>query len=283
MPVGKFISSTFKLASVAIVAGALALSGCAVAPSAEELVSTKDECSQFRTPFTAISQERDARIAKYAKVGAAAGAAVGGVLARSTGNNPIGGLLVGAVAGAAMGAVGGYLNDLQKRSSTVAGLQRAVAGDAARDLRQTDRLVSSLASLNQCRLNQIKRVERSVRAGGSREAARAQIAAIKQKVSVDNRVINAVVGDLTRTRNLYIGALRQSGADTDGYVASIQQYRPRVTSPQQTSVRVNQNGRPQTSNAVANLGYAEKELSAGAAAHADIVNKELRALNDLLI
>lgn len=283
MPIARFIGTTSKLATVAVVVASLALTGCAVAPTSQELMSTKDECSQFRAPFTQISNERQARIEKYAKVGAAGGAVVGGAVAQAAGENALAGMLVGALAGAALGATGGYLNDLQRRASSTAGLQRAVAGDASRDLQQTDRLVASMTSLNRCRLAQIQAVEKSVRAGGSRDAARAKINAIKQKVSVDNKAINAVVGDLTRTRNLYIGALRQTGADTESYVASIQRYTPRVTSPQRTSLDVNRGARPRTSNAVANLGYAEKELSAGAAAHADIINKEIKALNDLLI
>ncbi|SIS85865.1 hypothetical protein SAMN05421759_104357 [Roseivivax lentus] len=44
------------------------------------------------------------------------------------------------------------------------------------------------------------------------------------------------MGDLTHTRGLYVGALEQTRADIDNFVASIQQYQPRVTSPQQTSL-----------------------------------------------
>lgn len=283
MYLGKFFGKSFKMANIVVVSAALVLAGCAVAPTAEELAATRDECSRFRTPFTEISTERNQRIARFAEIGAGVGAVVGQQVAAQRGENQLAGLLVGALAGAAVGATGGYLSDLQKRSSTTAGLQRAVAGDASRDLQQTDRLVSAMTSLNQCRLQQIAQVERSVRAGGDRAAATAQVRLIRQKVAIDNRVINAVVGDLTRTRGLYIGALNQTGANTDNFVASIQQYQPRVTSPQQTALRVDRSQRPRTSNAVANLGFAEKELSAGAAAHVQTIDAALADLNTLLI
>lgn len=286
MKTGNFLGRSFKLANVAILSAALFISGCAVAPTAptaEELAATRDECSRFRVPFTTISDERKERIARFAKIGAGVGAVVGQAVARERNQNPLAGALVGALAGAAVGATGGYLSDLQKRSSSTAGLQRAVNGDASRDLRETDRLVTAMTSLNRCRLQQINQVERSVRAGGDRDAATAKIIQIRQNVNVDNRVINAVVGDLTRARGLYIGALNQSGANTDNFVSSIQQYQPRVTSPQQTSLQVNPSQRPQTSSAVANLGYAEKELSAGAAAHVQTIDAALDDLNALLI
>ncbi|KQI70742.1 hypothetical protein AN191_16305 [Loktanella sp. 5RATIMAR09] len=283
MKTGNFFGRSFKLANVAILSAALFISGCAVAPTAEELEATRDECSRFRTPFTTISDERKERIARFAQIGAGVGAVVGQAVARERDQNPIAGALVGALAGAAVGATGGYLSDLQKRSTSTAGLQRAVNGDASRDLRETDRLVTAMTSLNRCRLQQINQVERSVRAGGNRDAATAQIRLIRQKVDIDNRVINAVVGDLTRTRGLYIGALNQSGANTDNFVSSIQQYQPRVISPQQTSLRVDRSQRPRTANAVANLGYAEKELSAGAAAHVQTIDAALDDLNALLI
>lgn len=283
MHIGDFFGSSFKLVNVMLVSAAIAISGCAIAPTAQELAATRDECSRFRTPFTKISDERDERIARFAKIGAGVGAVVGQQVARQRDENPLAGALVGALAGAALGATGGYLSDLQKRSSTTAGLQRAVNGDASRDLRETDRLVSAMTSLNRCRLQQIAQVERSVRAGGDRGSAATEIRLIRQKVDIDNRVIKAAVGDLTRTRGIYIGALKQSGADTDNFVSSIRQYQPRVTSPQQTSLRIDRSQRPRTSNAVANLGYAEKELSAGAAAHVQSIDAALDDLNDLLI
>lgn len=283
MYLDKIFGKPFKMANIAIISAALAISGCAVAPTAQELASTQDECSRFRTPFTEISTERNERIARFAQIGAGVGAVVGQQVARQRGENQLSGLLVGALAGAAVGAAGGYLSDVQKRSSTTAGLQRAVAGDATRDLRQTDMLVAAMTSLNECRLGQIVQVERSVRAGGDRAAATAQVRLIRQKVDIDNRVINAVVGDLTQTRGLYIGALNQTGANTDDFVASIERYQPRVTAPQQTALRVDQSQRPRTSNPVVNLGFAEKELSAGAAAHVQSVDAALADLNTLLI
>lgn len=283
MYLGKILSKYFNMANIALISAALVISGCAVGPTAQELAATQDECSRFRTPFTEISTERNERIARFAQIGAGVGAVVGQQNARRRGENELSGLLAGALAGAVVGAAGGYLSDLQERSSTTAGLQRAVAGDATRDLRQTDRLVAAMTSLNECRLRQITQVERSVRAGGDRAAATAQVRLIRQKVDIDNRVINAVVGDLTRTRGLYIGALDQTGANTENYVASIERYQPRVTAPQQTALRVDRSQRPRTSNPVANLGYAEKELSAGAAAHVQSVNAALADLNNLLI
>lgn len=283
MPLIPFFGSSLKTANIVLISAALALSGCVTAPTAQELAATQDECSQFRTPFTAISEERKQRVARFAQIGAGAGAIVGQQIARRNNDDELAGALIGLIAGATLGATAGYLDDLQRRSSTTEGLQRAVNGDASRDLRETDRLVSAMTSLNECRLRQIADVQASVRAGGDREAAAATVRQIRQKVAVDNRVIEAVVGDLTQTRNLYIGALNQTGADTDGFVASIQQYQPQVISPQQTSLRIDRARRPQTNSPVANLGYAERELSAGAAVHVQTIDAALDDLNALLI
>ena len=274
---------TVRLANAVILSAALALSGCAVAPTAQEMAVTQDECSRYRAPFTALSQERNARIANFAQIGAGVGAVVGQNVARNNNDNPLKGALLGALAGAALGATAGYLADLQKRATSTAGLQSAVNGDAARDLRETDRLTASMTALNQCRLSQIAQIEKSVRAGGDRAAATTTLRTIRAKVAVDNRVIDAVVGDLTRTRNLYIGALSQTGADTDTFVASIERYQPRVATPQRTALRVDQSQRPRTANPVANLGFAEKELSAGAVAHAQSIDAALADVNALLI
>ncbi|MBD3786627.1 MAG: hypothetical protein IE922_06600 [Sphingomonadales bacterium] len=283
MTIGVHLGKPLKFAHTLLLGAALALSGCLPAPSAEELRATSDQCSKYRTPFTRISQERDLRIEAYAKIGSTLGATVGVAIAKQRDENEIAGMLLGALAGAALGATSGYLSDLQKRATSTAGLQKAVNGDASRDLRATDALIVAMSSLNRCRLSQIAAVEKSVRAGGDRTAARATIAQIRRSVDVDNRVINAVVGDLTRTRSLYVGALRQTGADTDQFVASIQQYRPKVSSPQQTSLQVSRAQRPRTTSPVANLGYAEKELSAGAAAHVQRVDSALDDLKELLI
>lgn len=283
MPLTQFLGRSFKTVNVVLISTALAVSGCVMAPSAQELAATQDECSRFRTPFTAISTERDQRIARFAQIGAGAGAIVGQQIARRSDQDQLAGALIGLIAGAALGATAGYFNDLQRRASTTEGLQRAVNGDASRDLRETDRLVTAMTSLNACRLRQIAQVEASVRAGGDRNSAAATLRQIRQKVAVDNRVIEAVVGDLTRTRNLYIGALNQTGADTDNFVASIRQYQPQVVTPQRTSLRIDRAQRPQTNSPVANLGYAERELSAGAAAHVQTIDAALNQLNDLLI
>jgi len=282
MPLQDFLQTKLKFMSVAILSSALVLSGCAQAPTSQELAATRDECSSFRTPFTRISTERSERIARYAQIGAGAGLLIGSAIG-SRRNNTLEGALVGALAGALLGALGGYMSDLQRRSQTTAGLQRAVNGDASRDLRQTDELVQAMTRLNTCRLNQIAQVETSVRRGGDRAAATARMRMIRQNVNVDNRVIRAVVGDLTRTRNLYIGALQQTGANTDGFVSSIQSYQPRATTPQQTALRIDRSARPRTSSPVANLGFAERELSAGAAAHLAVIDARIDALNDLLI
>jgi hypothetical protein len=162
-------------------------------------------------------------------------------------------------------------------------LRGAVARDADRDLVEANRLVQNLSSLNNCRLTQVAAVERSVRQGGDRDAAKAKLNRIRASVQVDNRIIDGVVGDLKRTRNVYVGALRQTGADTAGFVDSIERYQPRVSTPQRTALRVNTAGRPRTSNPVANLGYVEKELTVGAKANAESVNNRIGALNDLLI
>ncbi|SPJ26202.1 hypothetical protein [Palleronia abyssalis] len=261
----------------------LIVSGCVAVPTEAELQATRDECSQFRQPFVAIARERNERIKKWASVGATAGGALGANIARNRGDSPIGGALVGALIGGMAGAGAGYYSDLQRRNSSTSALRGAVNADARRDLGQANQLVRNLSSLNNCRLNQIATVERSVQRGGDRGSAQATLNRIKANVRVDNRIIDGVVGDLQRTRNVYVGALRQTGADTAGFVSSIQRYQPQVSTPQRTALRVNTAARPRTNNPVANLGYVEKELTVGAQANAESVNNRIGALNDLLI
>ena len=127
---------TVRLANAVILSAALAVTGCAVAPTMRELAATQDECSRYRAPFTTLSQERNAGIANFAKVGAGVGAVVGQNVARNNDNNPLKGGLLGALAGAALVATASYLVDLQKRHldrGAAAGRERRRRPRPARD------------------------------------------------------------------------------------------------------------------------------------------------------
>ena len=66
------------------------VSGCATVPSDTELQASRDECSQYRQPFLEIARERDARIQRWASIGAAGGVAAGAAIAQSQGEDPAG-------------------------------------------------------------------------------------------------------------------------------------------------------------------------------------------------
>ncbi|MGX0905111.1 starvation-inducible outer membrane lipoprotein [Roseovarius sp. MBR-79] len=104
-----FINMLRRPARIAALCASIGLivSGCVAVPTETELRATKDECSQFRQPFVNIARQRNERIEKWAKIGAAAGVAIGASIARSNNKNVMGG---------AVGRVSNLVEILRRRS-----------------------------------------------------------------------------------------------------------------------------------------------------------------------
>lgn len=274
---------------VLLVAASVALSGCmngiegANTLRVTPAVQRNDPCLQFRAPFEKIRKERQQRIAGWA----AAGAIVGAAATRGRDRNEvIGGILLGAIAGGLLG----YIADVEKRSSTTAGFRSAVSSDARRDVNSTDSLLRSLSQLNSCRVREVRSVVADQRAGRiDKQRARGLLASIRQSTRQDNRIINSVVADLDRVQRTYVSALGQRGTDVSNVQRAKAAYKPRVTNPQRTAasnqiptapVRVEPR---RTSNNLANLGYASKELDAASDAHADSIDLALDDAGNLFL
>lgn len=200
-------------------------------------ISAQDPCSTYREPFVQIKEAQQQQIQEWAAIGAAVGGAgglaVGATVARKQGSNALVGALVGgvigAVAGALAGAALGYYDDLQKRKSSTASLRNAVYSDARNDARTGDRLLDAVEDLNTCRLQAIEQIAADIQRGMDKEQARGRLSQIKAASDADNTLISSVTEGLEDRNKIYVNALAKSGAENaDAYIASVDEYQPRV-------------------------------------------------------
>lgn len=280
-----------RMPLVAAVTVATALAGCDEATSIQgpnlAMVSrANDPCASSIAPFKKLRRERNERIAAYAALAAAASAA----LAKSA-KADNGTVLLAAVVGGLGGAAMGYYHDKQKRTSSTQSLRNAIQRDAAGTVKSSDHLIRSLQQLNACRVGEVRAVVAQQRAGKISQAeAKAQLRVIETSAKSDNRIINAVVRDITGDQKLYVNALGRTG-DTRAKSATsaAANYKPRVSNPQATSGSKSISSRPisvsrsRPSSSLNNIGYAAKELDAGGEAHVNAVQDAISVANELLI
>lgn len=243
-----------------------------------------DPCAAPLAPFKKLRRERNERIAAYAALGATAAATTAALQGRNQKDT-----IFAAVLGGIGGAAAGYYADKQKRTSTTTALRRAVQRDAAGTVRSSDRLIRSLQQLNACRVGEVRSVVAQQRAGKISQAqAKAQLKVIKASARSDNRIINAVVGDIIGDQKLYVSALDRSGdARAKKARSAAAKYKPRVSNPQKTAGRISKKpisvARSRPSSSVSNIGFAAKELDRGADVHVEAVEDAISVANELLI
>lgn len=280
-----------RMPLVVALTAATALAGCDEAstlssPNLAVASRANDPCASSIAPFKKLRRERNERIAGYAALAAAASAAI----AKSAGADSKT-TLIAAVVGGLGGAALGYYHDKQKRTSSTQSLRNAIQRDAAGTVNSSDRLIRSLQQLNACRVGEVRTVVAQQRAGKiTQSQAKAQLRMIEASAKADNRIINAVVGDITGDQRLYVNALGRSG-DTraKGATTAAASYKPRVSNPQKTSGGKSISSKPisvsrsRPSSSVNNIGYAAKELEAGGEAHVAAVEDAISVANELLI
>jgi len=151
-------------------------------------IDPNDSCSRFQQAIVdARAKENQLRVQNVA-LGALTGAAIGATLAG--GDNRQGGALAGLVIGGILADAGTVQNQQNQRNVDAALLKdiNSKAGTATRLLTDGGKAASSLRN---CRLGQIKSLERSVRNKAiSTDSARAQLIALQRRAAVDNRVIS---------------------------------------------------------------------------------------------
>jgi outer membrane lipoprotein SlyB len=230
-----------RSALATLLTASVILQGCAQVSQVTQnpratYIAASDQCSPFREPFVQIREQQREQIARWAALGAVAGAGAGTVIGAanrdklSTGQRLA--LVIGStLAGAALGAIAGYYSDLQKRSGQTQGFQQAIYNDADAAASSTDRLTRAVADLNRCRLDSADQIAARYIGQGTagREAALRELAQVRASIAADNELINSTLDGIGNTKDVYVGALKRDPvADGDRVLATTQTYRPRI-------------------------------------------------------
>lgn len=219
-----------------ILVAAMTMSACQMTdmPSASastERVSFTDGCAPLRQPFDQIRAERQKRFANNIAAGAALGV-IATLIAGGNTEDALKGALIGGLAGAASA----YVQNAQARGANEQNLQSFVNRDARNEAAQNDRLVTQLQRLNACRLDQLDKVRRDVRAKTLTEGqGRATVRVIQGAIDADRRTVNAVAGT-NKSYQAYQSVLNQTNrtAATRTQTA-VNSYKPKAQTVRRTS------------------------------------------------
>ncbi|GMG85339.1 hypothetical protein LNKW23_45590 [Paralimibaculum aggregatum] len=206
------------------VGGALALQGCAPVAG----VDADDFCSQHR----AVMVKEQERFNETIAIGAISGAIAGGIIG-GLASGDVTGALIGAVVGGATGALGGYLTAKSRQGRNRAEILNAINQDVRATRGFVTQLSESVRRLNTCRANEVNDLSRRIQSGQlSGEAARAELAVLRQRIADDRRLVNQVIGEVDENRGVFADALaKTSQVDRDIVVSSrVQSYQPQTTS-----------------------------------------------------
>ena len=281
----RFISAYARMSLVVALAAAMALTGCLDASGFTAATRVNDPCASSLAPFRALRRERNERIAGYAALAAVASAAIAKAAKADTQTTLLA-ALVGGLGGAALG----YYYDKQKRTSSTQSLRSAIQRDAVGTVNSSDRLIRSLQQLNACRIGEVRTVVAQQRSGKiTQSEAKSQLRTIGASARADNRIINAVVGDIVGDQRLYVNALGRSG-DTNATNAlnAAANYTPKVTNPQKTAGGNSISSRPisisrsRPSSSVGNIAFVAKELKAVGEVHVLITDDAIDVANVLI-
>ncbi|MEC9434752.1 MAG: hypothetical protein VYD87_17750 [Pseudomonadota bacterium] len=188
---------------------ALALSGGCAQSTAEmkqQYVDASDSCSGFRTAIIdARSTDQQDRI-QQALAGAVLAAALTSAIAAASGDNKWWqkGLYAGA-AGALVGYSKAYFEQKAKENTTRDQLLRSVDGDARAESARLTTSARAVNNLRDCRNDELETVRKAVASGGlKRDAAQAQLLAIRDRVAVDNRLVTAMLDGADKRVTSYV-------------------------------------------------------------------------------
>lgn len=265
-----------------ILVAAMTLSACQMSdlPSgatSTERVSFTDGCAPLRQPFEQIRAERQQRFANNI----AAGAAIG-IIATLIAGGDAEQAMKGAVIGGLAGAASAYVQNAQARGANERNLQSFVNRDARNEAAQNDRLVSQLQRLNACRLDQLDKVRRDVRAKNLTEGqGRATVRAIQNAINVDRRTVNAVAGT-NKSYQAYQSVLNQTNRSAAARTeAAVRNYTPKASTVRRSSrgtPAFTVAARPSAPTEVAAAEISRTRLNAAAQASNDAAAAAARAL-----
>ncbi len=208
---------------VLLLAGSMTLQGCTI-PAAG--VDADDFCSRNRQPLLDEIQRFNDTIAIGALGGALAGAAAG---AAATGD--IAGVLVGAAIGATAGGIGGYLVAKRRQAQQAGSVVQAINQDVRATRGWVTKVSEGVRRLNTCRANEVNDLRRRIQSGQiSGEAARAELALLRERIAADRRLVNQVIGAVDENQGTFTAALAETqGVERDLVVSSsVRSYQPRV-------------------------------------------------------
>ncbi|MGF1500890.1 MAG: SH3 domain-containing protein [Paracoccaceae bacterium] len=192
-----------RAALACLVGGALLLQGCvATGPG----VQANDPCSQNRQPMVEAQQRFNDTIAGNVVVGAVIGGIIGGVI---TGD--IGGAIGGAIAGGLAGAAKGYVDAKAQQAQNRAEVVQAINQDVRSSRAYVSTIGEAVRRLNTCRANEVADLRRRIETGQiSGDAARAELAVLRNRIADDRRQINLVMGDVDENNGVYADALSKT-------------------------------------------------------------------------
>lgn len=182
---------------VAIATSAALLAGCVT--TREGRIGLDDGTDPCRAQVVALDSTGNffgEAILQGAVVGAVGGAILGGLIAAAAGGrggNVATGAAIGAVAGGATGAAAGYWQARQQQATDQASLNRAVAGDLAKENAELDRTQLAFNQLMDCRFAAAAAVRSDLRAGRlARPAAEARMADLRALTQRDVQLAQSI-------------------------------------------------------------------------------------------
>lgn len=213
---------------------ALSLQGCTeninVNPAARDAADT---CGSHLDGISAARRTEINQQANNAMAGAVIGAILGAALAGS--DNAAQGALLGATAGGLAGFSATYYKQKAANASDQRALLASINTDAQTEQALVTRTGQTVASLRNCRSNQVTALSEGIRSGRIDKATgQRELTILKRRISVDNQVISAAYNGIGERVDSYVDAsAAASEVDRAAYLAARQS---RTTTPSVVAV-----------------------------------------------
>lgn len=262
--------SVRRIAATTALVSVLALSACdetlMLMPGA---IDPNDSCSQFQQGIVTAREEANALRVQNVVAGALVGAMAGAMLSAPEDrerNALLGAFLGGAAAGVATeqqqsqqrDADAALLRDVNTKAGTANGLLTSAGRNAD--------------SLRNCRQNQIRQLERDVRAGRvTTSDARSRLTVLQRRADIDNQIISASFNGIGNRVDSFV----QTAAQSSGVQAAVIRRETAARTAAERSAR----------NAVPNVARArttQARLTNNDMRQRERIDRRLRAMDVLL-
>lgn len=208
--------------------GGVSTTGCVTTPTAR-FADLSDPCYPQREPLLQMEQQLGQSMATGAAVGAAVGIAAALLLSRGEDSRQRrDNVLLGGALGGLTGLAAGYHQGLKQRNLSRAEVWQEINSDAQADAQRFSQTRHVIGSLNQCRSNQIARVQTNYDEGriGAAEAIK-QLASIEKSLAEDNELIRMVLGHADQRSEGYLVTARDLAGRTEQEIlGDVKDFRP---------------------------------------------------------